>query len=184
MKKQLYLCLITLLSPVLIFAQQNQGWSANKLEVRYANELGNQTSLKIDPSFNYADLKIENTVYHFYFHRNGRDLGQIRIINAETKEEIARGRGSWFLDNAHLEFFDGEKVLLDKSTNPNGYTIIGPYGPLFVVENQKIETPKTYTQKDFLTQAFFVFERIRNTQAPPNHDFFVYYSILWGLSSN
>lgn len=56
---------------------------------------------------------------------------------------------------------------LMRNRGANGYEIIGPYGAVFKVENQKIEPTITYTERDLLTQAFFVFDRIRSTQSPP-----------------
>jgi hypothetical protein len=68
-----------------------------------------------------------------------------------------------------MEFIDGENLELKIRINRNGYTIIGPCGPLFLVENQKIKSPQTYTEKDMLAQAFFVFDRVRTTREPINN---------------
>jgi hypothetical protein len=38
-----------------------------------------------------------------------------------------------------------------------------------LVENQKIKSPQTYTEKDMLAQAFFVFDRVRTTREPINN---------------
>jgi len=96
-----------------------------------------------------------------------QNFNQIRIINAKTKEEIARSKGGWGLGNAHLLFEDGLNYVMKREKNPNGYTIVGPYGPVFKVESQKIEATNIITKEDLLIQAFFVFDRIRTTQRFP-----------------
>lgn len=71
---------------------------------------------------------------------------------------------------------DGEVLKLRKKKNPIGYEVIGPYGVLFKVENHGISPVNTVSDKDFLTQAFFVFDRIRHTQSPPADEVMIIYT--------
>lgn len=90
-----------------------------------------------------------------------------RIVDQESKLQVARGRGSYFWGNGRFEFIDGDIFKVKIKRNKMGYEVIGPYGPLFIVENHGIKPVKTFNEKDFLAQAFYVFARIKSTQTPP-----------------
>lgn len=147
------------------FSQTDSKWKVPLLEVAYEGE--NEVKMKIDPGFRFAELENGDKTYRLFFHKNRPVLPFARIVDQETGKEIARGRGSYFFGNARFEFSDGREVKIKKIRNPNGYEIIGPYGPLFVVENHAVSQSMTYQESDFLTQAHFLFSRIKETQSPP-----------------
>lgn len=168
MKNLTLVLIFFILSSLEVLGQSKQGWNTNLNEIKFLSESGAESQLDVDPGFRYAEFKSEGRVFRFFFNRNQQMVKNFRIMDEESKLQIARGRGSWFWGNARMEFIDGENLELKIRRNRNGYTIIGPYGPLFLVENQKIKFTQTFTEKDMLTQAFFVFDRIRTTQKPVN----------------
>ncbi len=123
--------------------------------------------MKIDQGFQNANLDQDGKPIHIFFKRNQALIKHARIVNQDSGEQIARGKRGFFLNNARMEFADGTILKLRKKKNPNGYEIVGPYGTLFKVENFGIVSVTTFNQKDFLTQAFFMFNQIRTTQKPP-----------------
>lgn len=122
--------------------------------------------MKVDPGFNYADLSHEERNYRILTYGTNK-IKYARIIDQDSKLQIARGRGSYFWGNARFEFVDGDVFKLKMKRNRTGYEIIGPYGSLFVVENFGISPVKTLNDKDFLIQSLYVFDRIKSTQKPP-----------------
>jgi hypothetical protein len=125
------LVLITSLSP--IFAQQEIGWKSNSHEMKMISDNGEESKLDIDAGFRYAEFENGERTFHFFYNGDERLVKHIRIMDEKTKLQIARGRGSLFWGNARLEFVDGESLKIKRKLNPNGYTIIGPYGPVFQV---------------------------------------------------
>jgi hypothetical protein len=169
MKNLTLVLIFFILSSLAVLGQSKPGWNTNLNEIKFLSESGAESQLDVDPGFRYAEFKSEGRVFRFFFNRNQQMVRNVRIIDEESKLQVARGRGSWFWGNARMEFIDGENLELKIRRNRNGYTIIGPYGPLFLVENQKIKSPQTYTEKDMLAQAFFVFDRVRTTREPINN---------------
>lgn len=167
MKSSLLFSILFIGFQAILFAQKSPSWSVPHYEVKYSDDKGEVASLKIDQGFQYADLDQDGKPIHIFFKRNQPLVKHARIVNQSSGEQIARGKGGFFLNNARMEFADGTIINLRKKRNPNGYEIIGPYGTLFKVENFGIVSVSTLTQKDFLTQAFFVFNQIRATQKPP-----------------
>ena len=157
-----------------VVAHESQTWQTPMHEVKFLENGSEEAIMKVDPGFNYADLSHEERNYRiFYVYSTGK-IKHARIIDQDSKLQIARGKGSYFWGNARFEFVDGDVFNLKMKRNRTGYEIIGPYGPLFVVENFGISPVKTLNEKDFLTQAVFVFDRIKNTQKPPAD--VIYYS--------
>lgn len=164
------------------FAQTNPTWSTPVHQLKYGNEEGQLTSLKIDQGYRFADLKNESTDLRFFYNKDKQSIHNARIVDKKTNGDLARGKGSFFFGTARFEFKDGETIKLKRKRNANGYEIIGPYGVLFTVENQGISYAKTYGEKDFLLQAFYVFDRIKETQSPSEEYYQVYTSSYY--SSN
>lgn len=174
MKKSTFLSLLLLGISTALFAQHSPGWTLPLHEVKYNDDKGKVASLGIDPGYQYADIMQEGQQIRFFYNRNHANISQARIVNQETNELIAEGKGSFFFGNARMMFADGSTAKLRKKKDPNGYEIIGPYGPVFKVENQGIVSVATLNRQDFLTQTFFVFDRIRATQQPPAEIIYVY----------
>lgn len=175
MRKIILLSLLTLGCSVALLAQTAPKWTVPLHEVKYTDDQGKAASLKIDPGFQYADLKQDDVVVRFFFNKNRANISQARIVNQETNELIAEGKGSFSFGSAKMVFADGTVYKLQRKKNPNGYEIIGPHGSVFKVQNFGIEPVATLNEMDFLTQSFFVFDRVRATQQPPADINYVYY---------
>ncbi|MBN7811271.1 hypothetical protein J0A68_09900 [Algoriphagus sp. H41] len=174
MKKLALLSLILLgLAPALS-AQTKADWTLPLHEIEFLDEQGEKAKLKVDPGFDYADLEKNGDKIRFFFNRNNTNFRQARIVDNESSELIARGKGGFFFGGAKMVFADGTVVNLKKEKNPNGYQVIGPHGSIFKVENQGISPVSTLSQAEFLTQTFFVFDRIRATQEPPADVIYLY----------
>ncbi len=158
------------------YSQSNPKWSTPVHQVNYGDETGQATSLNIDQGYRFADLISESDEVRFFYNKDAQSVHNARIVDKRTNEVIARGKGSYFFGTARFEFTDGETLKLKRKRNTNGYEIIGPYGVLFSVENQGIGYAKTYGEKDFLLQAFYVFDRVKETQSPSEeyYQFFSY----------
>ena len=167
MKKLITFILLLGVSSFLSAQTQSQ-WISPTNSMKIVSSDGEESMLNFDPGFKYADFQSEGRSYHYFFNRDIQSIKNIRIVDTDSKLQIARGKGSWFWGNAKMVFVDGEIFKLKMDRNKNGYTVIGPYGPLFTVENQKITSTTTYNEKDLLTQVFFVFDRLRTTQKPPS----------------
>ena len=148
-------------------SQSSSSWEVPMIEVKCQDPSGEKALMKVDPGFQYADLHHDERVFRLFYHNNNGILKNARIVDKDSKLQVARGKGNYFWGNARFEFVGGEVFKLKKKRNRNGYEIIGPFGPLFIVENFGISSVKTLNEKDFLTQAFFVFDQIKTTQKPP-----------------
>ena len=164
------------------FSQSNSTWNTPVHQLTYGDDKEPQTNLMIDQGYRFADLKREATELRFFYNKDAQSIHNARIVDKKTNETLARGKGSFFFGTARFEFKDGETIRLKKKRNANGYEIIGPYGILFSVENQGIGYAKTYGEKDFLLQAFYVFDRVKETQSPSDEYYQVYTSAYY--SSN
>ncbi len=167
MKKSALLFFLVLIVCGTAIAQQNQTWETPMQEVKFKSDGSEKAILKVDPGFNFADLSHDQRSYRILFIYGNGKIKHARIIDQDSKLQIARARGSYFWGNARFEFVDGEIFKVKMKRNQTGYEIIGPYGPLFVVENFGISPVKTLNEKDFLIQAVYVFDRIKSTQKPP-----------------
>jgi hypothetical protein len=174
MKKFALLFLFTFGFMNLTNAQNEIGWKPNLDEVKFITQSGEESVLGVDPGLRYANLQHQQREYRLFYHRNDMRIKNIRIVDQKSGLQIARGRGNYFWGNARIEFVDEELVKLKIKRNQNGYTIIGPYGELFKVENQAISPVNTFGEKDFLSQAFFLFEWIKTTQKPPQEVIVIY----------
>ncbi len=174
MKRTAILSLLLLGLSATLLAQTQPDWALPVHELKFVNENGETANLKVDPGFDYADLIDGSENIRFFFNRNQANFRQARIVNQENNELIARGKGGFFFGGAKMAFTDGSIVKLKKVKNPNGYEIIGPHGSIFKVENQGIKPVSTLSKADFLTQTFFVFDRIRATQEPPADVIYLY----------
>jgi hypothetical protein len=165
---------------LIVDAQSQSGWNQKLNEVKFESQTGDESVLGIDQGLRYANLQYLDREFRFFYNRNDMRTKNIRIVDQKSGLEIAKGRGNIFWGSGRIEFIDGETLKLKRIRNQNGYTIIGPYGELFKIENQAISPVKTYGEKDFLAQAFFVFDWIKTTQKPPQ-DVVVYttYNSTW-----
>lgn len=168
MKKSALLFSLTLVLAFIAKAQEKSSWTSPMHEVKFVSGDSDDALMSIDPGFQYADLQQENRHFRLFFHKDNAIIKNARIVDQQSKLVVAKGRGSYFWGSARFEFVDGEEFRVKRKRNPNGYEIIGPYGPLFTVENFGISPVNTLNEKDFLAQAFFVFEQIRTTQKPPS----------------
>jgi hypothetical protein len=167
MKKSILLFLFISTTFLTVSAQTESGWNQKLNEVKFKSQTGEESVLGVDPGLRYANLQHQDRSFRLFYNRNDMRTKNIRIVDQKSGLEIAKGRGNTFWGNGRIEFIDGETVKLKRKRNQNGYTIIGPYGELFKIENQAISPVQTYGEKDFLSQAFFVFEWIKTTQKPP-----------------
>lgn len=181
-KSALFLSLILTLA-VAAKAQETSGWTPPMQEVKFISPDSEDVMMSVDPGFQYADLQKEDRLFRLFFHKNNAIIKNARIIDQNSKLVVARGKGSYFWGSARFEFVDGEEFPVKRKRNPNGYEIIGLYGPLFTVENFGISPVKTLNEKDFLAQAFFVFEQIKTSQKPPS-DVIYYMAPVTGFNSN
>lgn len=148
-------------------SQSAASWEVPMIEVKYQESGGENTLLKIDPGFQYADLKQGNRTFRMFYHKNHGIIKNARIVDQDSKLQVARGKGSYFWGNARFEFVGGEVFKLKRTRNRNGHEIIGPFGPVFIVENFGINPVKPLNEQDFLAHTFFVFDQIKATQKPP-----------------
>ncbi|MDI1324718.1 MAG: hypothetical protein PSV36_18375 [Algoriphagus sp.] len=176
MKINLILFLGTFFIFGLANGQEKTGWNTPMQEIQFVSEANELATMSVDKGYRFADLEYKGKTYRIYFNRDQVSFKKARIVDQETKLELARGKGKYFSGTARFEFMDGEVLKLKKKNYPNGYEVIGPYGILFKVENHGISPVKTLNDKDFIAQAFFVFERIRITQSPPSDDVMVIYT--------
>lgn len=167
MKQAVLLFALFLIVAITATAQENQTWETPMQEVKFKSDGSEKAIMRVDPGFNYADLFHEERTYRILYIYDTGKIKHARIIDQDSKLQIARGKGSYFWGNARFEFVDGDVFKLKMKRNRTGYEVIGPYGPLFVVENFGISPVKTLNEKDFLAQAVFVFDRIKRTQKPP-----------------
>jgi hypothetical protein len=167
MKQTILLFAIFSLLSIPSRAQENPTWQTPMHEVKLMTNGSEEAIMKVDPGYNYADLSHEGRNYRILYIYSTGKVKHARIIDQDSKLQIARGKGSYFWGNARFEFIDGEVFKLKSKRTQTGYEIIGPYGPLFAVENFGIRPVKTLNEKDFLAQAVFVFDRIKSTQKPP-----------------
>lgn len=163
------------LSVCFVHAQQSAEWKAPMYQLNFASDTGAEAKMEIDKGYRYADLDFDGRKFHLFFHQDITNIKKARIIEPQTNLQVARGKGSYFWGNARFEFVDGEVYKVKKKNKANGYEIIGPNGTLFKVENHAISPVETLNEKDFLTQAFYVFERIKVTQSAPS-DVMIFYS--------
>ncbi|GAA0878237.1 hypothetical protein GCM10009119_12050 [Algoriphagus jejuensis] len=152
-------------------------------EVTFSSDGETQAKMEIDQGYRFADLELEERSFHLFFNRDNASLKNARIVEPQSKLQIARGKGSYFWGNARFEFVGGEVYKIKRKKNVNGYEIIGPYGTLFKIENHAMTKVSTYNEHDFLAQAFFVFERIKVTQSRPS-DVIIYTSNYYPVTSN
>lgn len=183
MKKNLLLLLVFLVTLGMTNAQNSAKWSEPMYQVSFKADTGEEAKMEIDKGYRYADLDFDGRVFHLFFNGNVKRIKQARILEPKTNLQVARGKGSYFWGNARFEFVDGEVYKIKRKYYSNGYEIIGPYGTLFKVENHAISPVKPINEKDFLAQAFFVFERIRVTQSNPT-DVMIYNSSYGTFDSN
>ena len=163
---------------------QNVGqWNTPMYEVSFKSDSGEEAKMEIDKGYRYADLDFDGRKFHLFFNHDDKRIKMARIMEPKTNLQVARGRGSYFWGNARFEFVDGEVYKVKKKNHANGYEIIGPYGTLFKVENHAITPVKPINEKDFLTQAFYVFERIKVTQSNPS-DVMIFYSSYYTIGPN
>lgn len=154
-------------------AQEAQTWQTPMHEVKFIANGTEEALMKVDHGLNYADLSHNERMYRLLFIYGPGKIKHARIIDQDSKLQVARGKGSYFWGNARFEFIDGDIFKVKIKRNRTGYEVIGPYGPLFIVENYGIKPVKTLNEKDFLAQAFYVFARIKSTQTPPTDVIFI-----------
>ncbi len=156
--------------------QEKQGWNTPMQKIQFTADEKEQATMSVDRGFKFADLEYKGRNYRIFFNRDQASFKKARIVDQDSKLEIARGKGNINGGSGRFEFIDGEVLKLKRKNNPNGYEVIGPYGILFEVENQGISPVKTLSEKDFLAQAFFVFDRIKSTQSPPSDEVMIVYT--------
>lgn len=183
MKPNLLILVFTFITFVTASAQTSAEWKAPMYQVNFASDDGEEAKMEIDQGYRYADLDFDGRKFHLFFNHDINKIKKARIVEPKTNLQIARGKGSYFWGNARFEFVDGEVYKVKKKHKTNGYDIIGPYGILFKVENHAISPVNPLNEKDFLTQAFYVFERIKITQSKPS-DVMIFYSNYYPISSN
>ncbi|MDP2043240.1 MAG: hypothetical protein Q8S14_20615 [Algoriphagus sp.] len=166
--KKLTLLFFSIIFSFGVVKGQESVWETPMHEVRFTSEGVEGATLKVDPGFRYADLRQNERHFRIFFNNNNGVIKNARIIDQDSKLQVARGRGSYFWGTARFEFIDGEVFKVKLKRNRNGYDVIGPYEPLFIVENFGIKPVKTLNEKDFLAQAFYVFDRIKSSQKPPS----------------
>ncbi|PZX56025.1 hypothetical protein LV84_02390 [Algoriphagus ratkowskyi] len=183
MKNNLLALVLIFSSIGIITAQSSAEWKAPMYQVSFESDSGAMAQMQIDKGYRYADLDFEGRKFHLFFNHDNNEIKNARIMEPKTNLQIARGRGSYFWGNARFEFVDGEVYKVKRKNKANGYEIIGPYGTLFKVENHAISPVKPINEKDFLTQAFYVFQRIKVTQSNPS-DVMIFYSNYYPIGPN
>lgn len=168
MKKSILFLTFFLTAVVVSKAQQTNTWTSAMHEVKFVSSDSKEVTMSVDPGFQYADLQQEDRLFRLFFHKNNTIIKNARIVDQHSKLVVAKGRGSYFWGSARFEFVNGEKISVKRIRSANGYEIVGPYGPLFRVENYGISPVPTLNELDFLTQAFYVFDQIKTTQKPPS----------------
>lgn len=154
-------------------AQESPTWQTPMHEVKFMANGSEEAIMRVDPSLHFADLSFGERTFRLLFRYDPGHIKHARIIDQDSKLQVARGKGSYFWGNARFEFVDGDVFKVKVKRNPTGYEVIGPYGPLFAIENHGIKPVKTLNEKDFLAQAFYVFARIKSTQKPPTEVIYI-----------
>jgi len=166
MKKSILLLLYIVTTFMTVSAQIESGWNQKLNEVKFKSQTGEESVLGAEPGLRYANLQHLDSDFRLFYNRNDMRTKNIRIVEQKSGLEAAKGKGNIFWGSGRIEFIDGETLKLKLKRNQKGYTIIGAYGELFIIENQVISPVKTYGEKDFLSQAFFVFDWVKKTQKP------------------
>jgi len=175
MKNNLLIVTLFFIGFSMASAQSSAEWKAPMYQVSFASDSGEEAKMEIDKGYRYADLDFDGRKFQLFFNHDINKIKKARIVEPTSRLQIARGKGSYFWGNARFEFIDGEVYNVKKKHKANGYEIFGPFGTLFKVENHAISPVKPLNEKDFLTQAFYVFERIKITQSSPS-DLMIIYS--------
>lgn len=176
MKKPLILFFFFLLSFGLVKGQEKMGWNTPMQKLQFVADENEQATMSVDRGYKFADLEYKGRNYRIFYNRDQASFKKARIVDQDSKLELARGRGNINWGSGRFEFIDGEVLKLKRKNNPNGYKVIGPYGVLFEIENHGISPVKSLSEKDFLTQAFFVFNWIKSTQSPTSDMVILYTS--------
>jgi hypothetical protein len=166
MKIPLSLFMLFFSAALLSYGQKGSGWDILKHEILFNDEHGEVAKMWMDPGLRYADISYDGRSYRVFYHNNISKFKRARIYDNESKIEIGRAKGN-LGGSGRFIFINGEQIHVKRKRYPNGYEIVGPYGPLFKVENHGVSSVKTYQETDFLVQAFFLFDRIKVTQTPP-----------------
>lgn len=177
MKKSALLIFLVIITLGTTTAQEKTTWQTPMHEVKFMPGESEEAVLSVDPGLRFADLRQNGRVFRLFYDNNNPVIKRARIVDQQSNLMVAKGRGSYFWGTARFEFIGGEVFRVKLNRNRNGYEIIGPYGRLFVVENFGISPVKTLNEKDFLAQAFYVFDRIKTTQKPPTDVIFITSSI-------
>ncbi|WP_339869092.1 hypothetical protein [uncultured Algoriphagus sp.] len=183
MKNILFILILVFVIQGIAKAQNAAEWTAPMHQVNFKADSGEEAKMEIDRGYRYADLDFEGRTFHLFFNHDDNKIKKARIVEPKTNLQIARGKGSYFWGSARFEFVDGEVYKVKRKRHTNGYEIIGPNGILFKVENHAISPVKPLNEKDFLAQAFYVFERIKITQSNPS-DVMIYYSSYYPIGPN
>lgn len=178
MKKSSLLFLFTFFFIGWVNGQENTTWEMPMHEVKFISNDSEEAVLSIDPGLRFADLRQDDRVFRLFYDDNNAIIRRAKIIDQHSKLTVAKGRGSYFWGTARFEFIDGDIFRVKLNKNRNGYEVIGPYGRIFVVENFGISPVKTTNEKDFLAQAFYVFDRIKNTQKPPTEVIYISSTVM------
>jgi hypothetical protein len=83
-------------------AQENQTWETPMHEVKFKSNGSDKAIMKVDPGYNYADLSVEERNYRILFIYGIGKIKHARIIDQDSKLQIARGKGSYFWGNRDL----------------------------------------------------------------------------------
>lgn len=150
-------------------AQTQGDWSIPKDEIVLKDDQGDIAKIWIDHGFDYADLSYQGRSFRVFYNRNNPKFKQARIVDNDSKLQIAKGKGGLFGGSGKFIFVNGDEIKVRQKNNPNGYEIVSPNGILFKVENHGVSPLKTSTETDFLAQSFFLFRRIKATQTPTSH---------------
>lgn len=178
MKSKSIALLITLIIATLpAWAQTAASWEVPTIRVNYQEENGQRAVLEVDSGFRYADLNYQDRNYRLFYQHNRAMIKNIRIVDQDSKLQIARGRGGSFWGNSRVVFVDGTEIRIKRKNFANGYEVTGPNGPLFRIENHAYAPTKTNGESEFLTQAMFMFRRIQYTQKPDVNVIYDYYPL-------
>lgn len=153
--------------------QETPTWEIPMHEVKFISGESEEAVLSIDPGLRFADLRQNDRVYRLFYDNDNAIIKRARIVDQQSNLMVAKGKGSYFWGTARFEFIGGDVFRVKLNKKRNGYEVLGPHGQIFVVENFGISPVKTYNEKDFLAQAFYVFDRIKYTQKPPTEVIFI-----------
>lgn len=70
------------------------GWNTPVQKIQFIATKNEQAAMSIDRGYKFADLEYKGRNYHIFFNRDQLPFKKTRMVDQESKLEIAGGRGN------------------------------------------------------------------------------------------